>query len=320
MMKSRVFRSFAFTVRCASEFTDFYMHEVASTGIFPSAETDLLPKVGAWTGSYEAFHDFAIDSITAINSMGYGLGLGIIAFSLGMRALYSPFILYSQVCALKMQMLAPEMAAYKQAMNRIYKGGNRAALTPVNEEFMALKRRYGIRSGLQMMPMTQLPLILFFFWTLQDMAYGIEQFPGMETDGFLWFKNLSEPDPYFLLPLLLAFSTFISVHKSPNTAQLTGPIAKFAKYLKYFAFLSLPISSTFPAGIVLNWLIMSLFQLTCNALVYTKTGRKLLRIPEYLPGSLLDRMNTKRTAEVFKPKIFTKKPPQELSKGNLKME
>jgi len=58
------------------------------------------------------------------------------------------------------------------------------------------------------------------------------------------------------------------------------------------AFFAMPITATFPSvgstqAIVLNWFIMSGFQLSVNSLVYTKVGRKILQLPEVLPGSLL---------------------------------
>lgn len=59
---------------------------------------------------------------------------------------------------------------------------------------------------------------------------------------------------------------------------------------------------------MLNWFIMSSFQLFANSVVYTKTGRKLVKIPEYLPGSLLEKWNTKTTMEIVKPKIYSQKP------------
>lgn len=247
--------------------------------------------------------------------MGYGLGAGIVAFSLIMRAIYTPFTIYSQICALKTQMLQPEMNAHRQTIMKIYKTGNKLHLAQANEEFHKLKRKYGIRSGFQAVPLTQLPFIVFFFWTIQDMVYTAELFPGMETDGFLWFKDLTEPDPYFLLPLGLAFSSFVSMHKSPMTSQITGPLAKYGKYMKFLPFLAIPVSSTFPSAIVLNWFMMSSFQVFCNSFVYTQAGRKLLNIPEYLPGSMMEKLHSKQTVEVQKPKVYTHKVPKQ-SKNN----
>mmetsp|Transcript_1879 Transcript_1879/g.4068 ORF Transcript_1879/g.4068 Transcript_1879/m.4068 type:complete len:101 (-) Transcript_1879:10683-10985(-) len=95
---------------------------------------------------------------------------------------------------------------------------------------------------------------------------------------------------------------------------MTGPMAKFSKYFKFFVFLSLPITSTMPAAIVLNWTIMSLFQLSVNMLTFTQRGRKILKMPDYLPGSLLEKFNTKKAVNVLKPKIFSA-PPKKLQPG-----
>lgn len=243
-----------------------------------------------------------------VSSLGFGMGVGICAFSLAFRCIYSPMILMSQVNALKMQMLQPEQNAYRQTMTKLYKSNNRVQLNQLNQDFNNLKRKHGIKTGISLMPLTQIPFLISFFWTLQDLSFSLESYPGMVNDGFLWFKNLSEPDPYYLLPLGLATSTFLSVMKSPNTSILTGPIAKYAKYIKYFIFLGLPITSTFPSGIVLNWFIMSFFQLMINSFVYTKTGRNILRIPDVLPGSLSEKMSQKVIVEVIKPVITSQKP------------
>ena len=123
----------------------------------------------------------------------------------------------------------------------------------------------------------------------------------------MWFKNLAEPDPYYILPFGLAMSTFLAIHKSPAASQYTGPLSKFSRYMKYTTFFTVPISSTFPSAIVLNWFVMSAFQLSCNILVYSSRGRKLMRIPDFLPGTHLEKIYERQTVEVVKPKIYSKK-------------
>jgi hypothetical protein len=58
---------------------------------------------------------------------------------------------------------------------------------------------------------------------------------------------------------------------------------------------------------------MSVFQLALNMLTFTQRGRKLLRMPEYLPGTLLEKFvrvtqHVKKTAQVLKPKIYSAPP------------
>lgn len=144
------------------------------------------------------------------------MGAGIVVFSLAFRAIYAPFILYTQVCSVKLNMLAPEMTAHRTAISKAYSAGKRADVMKAQEEMAALKRKYGIRTSMQMFQITQIPFLVMFFWTIQDVSYDIIKYPGMLTDGFLWFSNLAEPDPYFLLPIALASTTFLSIHVLPT--------------------------------------------------------------------------------------------------------
>lgn len=192
--------------------SDIYFNDLPGLGLIPPPEYMDLPKVGFFKGWYEFVHDGALDLILNVNSMGYGMGAGIVCFSLLMRAIWTPFIIKSQTNALKMQLLAPEMTAYRTNMQAAYKTGNKANLMAATEEYKQLMRKHDINTAVNLIPLTQIPFLIMFFWTLQDMAYNPEKFPGMETDGFLWFKNLADPDPYFILPVALAVATFTSIH------------------------------------------------------------------------------------------------------------
>lgn len=157
--------------------------------------------------------------IMAVSDMGFGMGTGIIGLSILIRGIWSPFIVYNQISSIKIKLLEPETESYQQTMKRLYKLGDRSLISQANEDYTRIKRKYGIWTGLQLMPMTQLPFVLLFFWTLQELTFSQELFPSMTTDGFFWFKNLTEPDPYYILPLLLAGSTFISIHVSATTEK-----------------------------------------------------------------------------------------------------
>ena len=234
--------------------------------------------------------------------------MGLVLFSIGMRSVFSPFILASQINALKMQLLAPEMAKLRADLMDAHKARDKAKIKAANEGMQVLKIKYNINTGLGIIPLFQVPFVIYFFWTLQDMVYEIDRFPNMTTDGFLWFKNLSEADPYFVLPVLFAFTTFYSIHKNPATSQVAGPAAKYMKYVKYLTFIGIPITASFPSAIVLNWFIMSFFQLLINSVVYTRTGKRIIRIPQYLPGSMLEKLNTTVKNPVFKPVVLANKP------------
>ena len=76
-------------------------------------------------------------------------------------------------------------------------------------------------------------------------------------------QSLSEPDPYFLLPIISAFLTFLTISMNPNNHnKMTPPLVRnILKYLRYMPFISIPIVSFFPSGLCLYWAVNACFQL-----------------------------------------------------------
>lgn len=236
------------------------------------------------------------------------MGTSIVVFSLIMRSIFSPFILMSQITAKKTLLLAPEMSKYNDELSSASRSGNKEKIAQLNAFMKELRHKYKIKNIYHLVPLLQICPVIYFFWTLQEMSYNVDIYPAMLTDGFLWFTNLAEPDPYFILPVVSAITTFTTIHKSPNSGQTSGPAGAYMRYMKYLVFLGIPITSTFPSAIVLNWFIMSSFQLAINSFLLTKVGLKLLGIPQYLPGTILEKHNNMVKAPVIKPKVLQHKP------------
>ena len=307
-----------FSILNMSRFSDLGSNQMLSSMIPPVQYQD-LPRVGLWNGAYEYFHDFAIvsyiqDTITSLGESGAGLGLGLVIFSISMRLLFYPFILISQRNAMKLQLLSPEMSKIREEIMYAYSSKDLNKIKAANMGMKVLYAKYNIQTGPGIIPIFQLPFVLFFFWTLLDMTKAIDKYPGITTDGFLWFTNLAEADPYFLLPICFAVSTSLSIHISLPNSQMIGPAAEFMKYMKYFVFLGIPITASFPSAVVLNWFVLSSFQLMLNSVVYTETGKKIIGIPRYLPGSILEKFNTKVKKPVFKPTALA--DIHDITKGN----
>lgn len=43
-----------------------------------------------------------------------------------------------------------------------------------------------------------------------------DKFPALRTEGLLWFKDLAEADPYFVLPLISATLSYFNISMNPN--------------------------------------------------------------------------------------------------------
>jgi hypothetical protein len=47
---------------------------------------------------------------------------------------------------------------------------------------------------------------------VQRFSFNVEDYPEMLTGGFLWFKDLSMSDPYFILPFLNSFFILLNIY------------------------------------------------------------------------------------------------------------
>lgn len=106
----------------------------------------------------------------------------------------------------------------------------------------------------------QFPIMIGIF-------YGIRDFQYVGPTNFLWMESLSNPDPWYILPVLSAATTFITSKQSmPAKGEGSSPLN--SKMMTYFmpVFIGY-ISITFPAGLVLYWVVMNLMQILQQTLM-----------------------------------------------------
>lgn len=157
-------------------------------------------------------------------------------------------------------------AAFYQLSAKGYK--SMAKMRKVNPRIQVLKERYGEdKQGFQqaMMklwkeekvnPMSgclpiliQMPIFLAFYWVL------LESVELRQADWMLWYKDLSQADPYFVLPVLNGISLLIQTKLSPPQ---TDPMME-----KMMLIMPVGVSvlfAFFPAGLVLYWTFNSILQ------------------------------------------------------------
>ena len=78
------------------------------------------------------------------------------------------------------------------------------------------------------------------------LSFDFDINPAILTDGFLWFKDLSAPDPYGILPLIAGVISLLNI-LSTTTTTLTPTMRKLRKYVYVLPLISVPIWMTFPA-------------------------------------------------------------------------
>jgi len=133
----------------------------------------------------------------------------------------------------------------------------------LNEELSKLYKKEGVNPLAGCLPLIiQMPIMIGIF-------YGIRDFNYEGPANFLWMSSIGDPDPYYILPILSALTTFIqSKQTMPPSDNPSG------KIMLYFMPLFIGyISLKFPAGLVLYWVVMNIMQIAQQFFI-DRAGKK----------------------------------------------
>lgn len=131
---------------------------------------------------------------------GTGWGLSIVLTSVAVRfVLLKTYINASDVSA-RTVIVAPIVAPLKARLKEARDFKDVEQMTKVTNELRQLYRTANIKMWKVFVPMLNIPLGYGNFRLLRGMADL--PVPGLDSAGFLWLTNLSQSDPYFILPLL----------------------------------------------------------------------------------------------------------------------
>ena len=109
--------------------------------------------------------------------------------------------------------------------------------------------------------LVQMPFLIAIFYALQGYPYN------PEFEHFLWLPSLGEADPYYILPVLSALSTWLMSRQTGMGAS--GAAAQQQKIMQIFMPLFIGyISLNFPSGLVIYWIVSNVFQLVQQHFIY----------------------------------------------------
>ncbi len=99
--------------------------------------------------------------------------------------------------------------------------------------------------------LVQIPVFIALYWVLLS-AVELRHAPWIG-----WIKDLSAPDPYFVLPVIYAITAYLQVRLSPT--PISDPVQAKVMQIMPIAFSVMFIF--FPSGLVLYWLINNSLQI-----------------------------------------------------------
>jgi YidC/Oxa1 family membrane protein insertase len=188
-----------------------------------------------------------LSALTWVHGFVGNWGWAIIVLTLFINLAMAPLRHKSVVSMRKMQALQPQLKAIQDH----YAGlkVTDPARQKMNTEIMNLYREKGVNPASGCVPMLLMMPILFAFYSLLSQAIELR---GAEFG--LWITDLSEHDPYYVTPVLMALSMFWQQKITPSSAD---PAQQ-----KIMMMMPLMFGVMFlwvPSGLVLYWFVGNLW-------------------------------------------------------------
>jgi len=193
--------------------------------------------------------------LEAIHDLVRNWGWAIIALTVLLKLLFYPLSAASYKSMARMRAVQPRM----QSLKEMY-GDDRQKM---NQALMELYREEKINPLGGCLPiLVQIPVFIALYWVL------LETVEMRQAPFIFWLNDLSSPDPYFVLPIIMGISMFLQQKLNP---QAMDP-------LQQKIFMALPIVFTgmflfFPSGLVLYWTVNNILSIAQQWRIYQVIGR-----------------------------------------------
>jgi YidC/Oxa1 family membrane protein insertase len=206
-------------------------------------ESAILEKVAPGLDLVKDYWYFAIIAkpmfwlMEFIHSLLGNWGWTIIAFTITIKLALFPLSAAGYRSMAKMKVVTPKMTAVREQ----YKNDPQK----MNQAMMELYKKEKINPLGGCFPiLIQMPIFLSLYWVLQASV----EMRGAPWMG--WITDLTQPDPWFILPVLYAISMYITTKLNPAPAD---PMQ--AKMMLFMPLAFSVMFLFFPSGLVLYWVV-----------------------------------------------------------------
>ena len=107
----------------------------------------------------------------------------------------------------------------------------------------------------------QIPVFIALYWVLLS---SVEM---RNAPWILWIKDLSAPDPYFILPIVMTLTTMLQTALNP-----APPDPMQAKLMWFMPLIFSVMFFFFPAGLVLYWITHNILSISQQWVINTRMG------------------------------------------------
>jgi YidC/Oxa1 family membrane protein insertase len=187
-------------------------------------------------------------SLKWLNGFIGNYGWSIIALTVIINLIMFPLRHKSVVSMRKMQAIQPEVKAIQDRYAKLK--ATDPAKQKMNQEMMALYRERGVNPASGCVPMLLTLPVLIAFYSLLSTAIELRGAPF-----FGWIHDLSQPDPYYITPVLMGVSQLWQQWITPQT----GVDPAQQKMMMFMPILFTFFFVTAPSGVALYWLMSNVW-------------------------------------------------------------
>ena len=181
--------------------------------------------------------------LNEIHTLVKNWGVAIILLTVIIKLVFYPLSAASYKSMAKMKVLAPKMQKLKERY-----GDDRQRMHQAMVEMYKTEKINPLGGCLPII--VQIPVFIALYWVLL-LSVELRQAPFA-----LWVHDLSRPDPFFILPILMGATMFIQTWLNP-----TPPDPMQAKLMKIMPLAFSVFFFFFPSGLVLYWLINNILSI-----------------------------------------------------------
>jgi YidC/Oxa1 family membrane protein insertase len=170
-------------------------------------------------------------------------GWAIILVTMMLKLVFYPLSAAGYRSMANMRRVQPRMVAMKDR----YKDDK----AKLNQGMMALYKEEKVNPFGGCLPiLVQIPVFISLYWVL------LESVEMRQASFIFWYNDLSGPDPFFVLPLLMGVSMFIQQKLNPPPMD---PIQ--AKVFSVLPIVFTVFFAFFPSGLVLYWVVNNILSI-----------------------------------------------------------
>ncbi|CAG9612498.1 Membrane protein insertase YidC 2 [Bacillus rhizoplanae] len=179
----------------------------------------------------------------------HSFGIAIIIITIVVRTILLPLTITQYRSQLKTKKMQPKLQKLKEKYGDTTK--NPEKQKQYQQEMMTLMREGGVNPLMGCLPLLlQMPVF-------SGLYYAISHTEEIRSSSFLWV-NLGHADPYHILPVLAAMSTFLQMKVFQS--NMTGEQSQVLKVQQFIMpAMILFMGSAAPSGLVLYWITSNLF-------------------------------------------------------------